>query len=252
MDNGAIIPGAEPFYFPGGETGCLLVHGLTGTPKEMRLLGEFLAAQGHSVLAVRLAGHATRPQDLARTRWQDWLASVEDGWDLLRGVTRQIYVMGLSLGGVLSLIFTSHHPVAGVVAMSTPYQMPSDPRLAFLPLLQVIMPRAPKGEPDWRNLAAAGDHIDYPFYPTRSIGELSKSLVELRSVLPNVTVPALLAHSREDISVPPENMELIYTHLGSRDKTRIYVENSGHVIIREPQREIVFHAIAEFINREHK
>ena len=30
----AIIPGAEPFFFPGGEISCLLAHGFTGAPKE--------------------------------------------------------------------------------------------------------------------------------------------------------------------------------------------------------------------------
>jgi carboxylesterase len=50
-----IIPSAEPFYFPGGKTGCLLVHGFTGSPKEMRWMGEYLAGQGYTVLGVRLA-----------------------------------------------------------------------------------------------------------------------------------------------------------------------------------------------------
>ena len=80
-----IIPGAEPFFFPGGSTGCLLVHGFTGTPKEMRAMGEYLHQRGFSVLGVRLTGHATRPEDLQRARWQDWLLSVEDGWQLLKG-----------------------------------------------------------------------------------------------------------------------------------------------------------------------
>ena len=56
-----IIPGSEPFYLPGGSTGCLLLHGFSATPEEMRPLGEFLASKGYSVIGVRLAGHATHP-----------------------------------------------------------------------------------------------------------------------------------------------------------------------------------------------
>ena len=93
-----ILPTAEPFFLPGDDTGCLLVHGFTGTPKEMRWLGEYLNAAGRSVLGVRLAGHATSLDDMARTRWQDWLASVEDGIGLLSGVTKRIFVLGLSMG----------------------------------------------------------------------------------------------------------------------------------------------------------
>ena len=69
-----IIPTAEPFFFPGDRTGCLLVHGFTGTPKEMRWLGEYLADLGFSALGVRLVGHATQVEDLIRTCWRDWLA----------------------------------------------------------------------------------------------------------------------------------------------------------------------------------
>ena len=63
MRNFEIISGAEPFYFEGGETGCLLVHGFTGTPKEMRGLGEHLAHHGYMVLGIRLSGHATNQKD---------------------------------------------------------------------------------------------------------------------------------------------------------------------------------------------
>jgi esterase/lipase len=68
-----IVPESEPFFFPGGTTGCLLLHGFSSTPGEMRPFGKYLAEKGFAVLGVRLAGHATHPNDLKRTRWIDWL-----------------------------------------------------------------------------------------------------------------------------------------------------------------------------------
>lgn len=210
-----IIPTAEPFFFPGGEIGCLLVHGFTGAPKEMREMGEYLNQQELSVLGVRLSGHATQPHDLSRVQWQDWLLSVEDGWNLLRGVANQIFVCGLSMGGILSLIFAARFQVAGVVAMSTPYDLPPDPRLRFIRYLQYLQPRVSKGEPDWQDLAAAQNHVEYPYYPTRSIKELMELLTLLQTSLAQVSVPVLLIHSRNDQGVAPANMEKIYTALGS-------------------------------------
>ena len=93
-----IISTAEPFYFPGNKTGCLLVHGFTGSPKEMRWMGEYLANEGYSVLGIRLAGHATQPEDMMRMHWQDWLASVEDGYYLLKDQVDHIFLVGLSMG----------------------------------------------------------------------------------------------------------------------------------------------------------
>jgi carboxylesterase len=47
--------GNEEFFFQGGKQGIVLVHGYTGAPGEMRLLGEYLHQQGLTVLGVRLA-----------------------------------------------------------------------------------------------------------------------------------------------------------------------------------------------------
>jgi carboxylesterase len=244
-----IIPGAESFFFGGNRIGCLLVHGFTGTPKEMRWMGEYLSAKGYTVLGVRLAGHATRPEDLIRTRWQDWIASVEDGYHLLKCATDSIFLMGLSLGGTLSLLFSTQEQVTGVVAMSTLITLPSDPRLAFAEYLAWIKPSVEKGPPDWHNLEAANDHIDYPFYPTRAIAEMRDLVIETRAALPKVRIPILLAHSRIDESVTPDNMEYIYNNINSTDKEMFWVENSGHVIVREPERKGLFQEVDNFIRR---
>ncbi len=73
-------------------------------------------------------------------RWQDWVTSVEDGYYLLKGWVDQVFVVGLSMGGILSLLFASQHPVSGVVAMSTPYALPDDPRLPFIRIISVLFP----------------------------------------------------------------------------------------------------------------
>lgn len=244
-----LIPTAEPFFFPGDETGCLLIHGFTGTPKEMRWMGEYLAQAGHTVLGIRLAGHATRMEDMRRARWQDWLSSVEDGYFLLRNATKRIFLMGLSMGGVLSLLFAAQQPVAGVVAMSTPYELPEDPRLRFVKWLHWVYPSVPKGTPDWHDPEAAKDHVHYPAYPTRAIAELRDLLTEMRASLAQVRTPVLLIHSRQDRAVRPENVTRIYEKLGSQDKEIFWLEQSGHVITREPERLKVFAAALQFIHR---
>jgi carboxylesterase len=242
------IPSAEPFFFPRGPTACLLIHGFTGAPKEMRWMGEYLANQGYTVLGIRLAGHATQPADLIRTRWQDWLTSVEDGYNLLRSDYTRLFVCGLSMGGILSLLFAARFPVNGVIAMSTPYDL-NDWRQRYLKLIHWFIPRVAKGPPDWRNPEAARDHVDYPAYPTRAILEVRYLLAEMRRALPQVNVPVLLVHSRQDSGVLPENMQQIYNHLGTSDKQMLWVENSGHVITREPERQLVFEAAHSFIQR---
>lgn len=244
-----IIPTAEPFLFPGGKIGVLLIHGFTGSPKELRWLGEQLTRQGYSVLGIRLVGHATQPEDILRSTWQDWLASVEDGYHLLRGISSKIVVVGLSMGGILTLLFGSRFDVSGLVAMSTPYEMPPDPRLPILKFLWPLVPTIPKDEPDWHDPSLEKDHVHYPRYATKAIIQLVGLMAEMRAALPQITSPTLLINSRNDATVPPAHLEQIYHHLGCQDKTRLMVVNSGHVITRDLEKEGVFQAIHQFIQR---
>jgi carboxylesterase len=249
MSQNIILPGAESFSFSGGRIGCLLVHGFTGTPKEMRLMGDHLKQQGHTVLGIRLAGHATTWQDLARTRWWDWLASVEDGLNLLKGCTEEQYLLGLSLGGVLSLLAATRYPVRGVVAMSTPFGLPDDPRIHVMNILTMLQPKLKKGEDVFYNEKAKATHVALPFTPSRAMMEVVKAIKELQRVLPQVTTPALMIQSRLDTVVPTGSLEGLYGNIGSVDKTKMWVENSGHVITEEPDRQQVFDAASAFISR---
>ncbi len=247
-----IIPTAEPFLFPGSRTGCLLIHGFTGAPKEMRWMGEYLAGRGFSVLGVRLTGHATRPEDMIRSRRTDWLASVEDGYHLLRGLADRIYLVGLSMGGVLALLMSTRLDVKGVVAIATPMRLASDWRLPYAAILSKLLPYVPKAHEEpgdgWFDQDARKDHVSYPQNPVRSAAELDRLVTEMRAALSEVRVPVLLIHSQDDTYVPPENMERIYSALPSSiEKSRLLVTNSGHVVTRDAARQQVFDATADFI-----
>ncbi len=252
-----IIPTTEPFFFPGSsQIGVLLVHGFTGTPKEMRWMGEYLNREhGFACLGIRLAGHATRPEEMIRSSHADWLLSVEEGYRLLSGAAERIVLAGLSMGGVLSLTMAAQLPVAGVIAMATPYGLPPDWRLDYTEWLSKLQPYLPKSsEPPgtgWFDKQAWQEHISYPQNPLRSIGELKKLLEVMRAALPNVMAPTLLIYSKDDIYLPlgsENSLHYIYDHLGSSRKEKLLISGSGHVLTRDAQRETVFNAAAQFIH----
>ena len=250
-----ILSTAEPFFFSGkpDQPGCLLVHGFTGTPKELRWMGEYLSEQGFPSLGVRLTGHATRPEEMVRSRYTDWMASVEDGYHFLRGVSDRVYLLGLSMGGCLSLLLSTKLDVAGVVAMSTPYRMPKNYPTWAMKLVSKILPYQPKikadGGQSWFDKVAYKEHISYPQNPIRSAAELQLLLAEMRVALSKIDVPVLLVHSKNDTYVLPENVERIYADLTTSDKTKLYVTEAGHVVTRDAARGEVFEAAKEFIQR---
>jgi carboxylesterase len=242
-----LMKGAGPFFFPGDDVGCLLIHGFTGTPLEMRGLGEHLAKRGWTVHGVRLFGHSTRMEDMDRAHFEDWLASVEDGYHLLRPNCRRIIVMGFSTGADLAVVFAAQTPVDGLVMMAAPYALPHDPRLPFARVLSLVYPRIWKHRDNQRPT----EHISYPAYPTRAVAELNDLLAEMRRSLLSVTAPALLIQSRHDdsLGVSADAMVQLHDGLGSQDKRTVWLEDSGHVITQDIERDHVFQLVTAFVKR---
>ncbi len=147
----------------------------------------------------------------------------------------------------------SRLPVRGVVAMSTPYKLPDHPLLRFARPISWFIPTMPKGKgapgEGWFDQEAYKQHVAYPNNLVRSAGELNQLLGVMRESLPQIKVPALLIHSRNDDYVIRDSMEKIHAALGSTDKNMLWVEGGGHVITEEPTRETVFKAAVDFIKR---
>jgi carboxylesterase len=247
-----LMEGAQPFLYPGNEIGCLLIHGFTGSPADMHWMGLSLAEHGFTTLGVRLFGHGTKPQDMNRARWQDWLASALDGYHMLRESCSRLFVIGLSMGGALSLILAADHDVDGLMLMATPYQSP-DERLhrmrPIVPLLSRFVPTLKKGTgSDWHNPEARGEHVAYDVYPLRAAAEMDDLLAHMRLKLLKVQSPCMLVYSHADGTVPEEDGEKILKRIATPHKSLRWVENSGHNISLDSAREQVLAWLLEFIH----
>ena len=258
QDMSHIQSGGEPFLYRGDTgIGILLIHGWTSAAQEMSDLGKHLAGERHTVLGVRLPGHATQPADLNRIRWRDWSAAVEDGYGLLSTTCDRVFVMGLSLGGALALLLAASRPVAGVVAMATPYEVPPRPSVRWLryllpalrPISTVLRYVAKPSINDYKDQQAYRDHLSYGVFPIRSVPEVVSLLKTLREQLPRLRAPVLLMHAVEDRGVSPDNARSIFSQVGSGEKELVWIENSGHVITLEPARRQVYDLAADFVER---
>ena len=251
-------PAAEGFALAGSRPlGCLLIHGFTATPDEMRPLGEALAARGFPVRAVRLAGHGTRVADLAATRWAEWFASVAEGADRLRRDVPALAVAGMSLGALLALHLAAARPteVAALVLCGTPLRL-SGAGLRWLPLLARIpwiarrWATIPKpGGPDIADPAVRAASRSYRAMPLSAVLELLRFQAVVRGEIGRVTQPALLLHGRHDHSVPLANLELARRSLGSRLIESHVLERSWHVVTLDYDRDEVARLAADFLTR---
>jgi esterase/lipase len=229
----AVMAGAEPFAFPGGDdpegrTGVLLVHGFTGTPMSMRPWGEHLAAEGFAVRCPLLPGHGTRWQDCNLTTEQDWTEAVGAAFDELAKDVDRVVVAGLSMGGTLAIRLAEIRPddVAALILVN--------PSLMTLRLDAKLLPLLAKVTPGWSPIASdikkpGVVELAYPRLPTRAMLGLRRLWTVARADLGRITAPVLLFRSREDHIVEPASSEALLAGVSSTDTTEVVLEDSYHV-----------------------
>lgn len=254
------VPDATPFSLGPAHAavGVLCVHGFTGTPFEMRLLGEHLAARGFAVEGPRLAGHAGTTADLRATRWPDWLFSVEEAFDRLRVRADRVAVCGLSLGGllVLELARRRKSQVEAICCLATALWLPPnalrfDRLIQRTPLRKLALPKLAGSDirdPELRALnKIAQGGAGMPLEALHSLIELGEYL---QPRVHEITQPTLLVHSRKDHTIPFSCMDYLAKNLGSRVIVEVPLERSFHVLTLDVDREQVFRVVGEHVNKQ--
>lgn len=242
-----MIDGGESFFLKGGSSGVLLIHGFTGLPAELFLLGQFLNREGFTVLCMRLAGHATDENNLMRTTREDWFNSVLDGFYILRGACDEIFVVGHSMGGLLTLKLASEQSVSKIVTLAAPIFIDDGMGLKNLPPREfcgnacVVQPRRKLND-----VPQAANDV-YKKTPLVSVHELLDLIAEVKNILPKVTAPILIMHGEDDHTAQPRSARFIMDNVGSERKFITTVANSGHLLPLDENREFVFEEILSFI-----
>jgi carboxylesterase len=93
----------------------------------------------------------------------------------------------------------------------------------------------------------AATRVRYDCNSTRSDEQAILFLRHLYEDLPEVHTPTLLMHARQDKTVDPATMPRIHARLGAEDKQMICLENSGHVVTVDYDRQLVCAAMERFI-----
>jgi carboxylesterase len=245
--NFPVLNGADSFFFKGNDVGILVSHGFAGTPQSMRYVGEKLAANGFTVLGVRLKGHGTHHEDLEQCQYEDWIHSLEEGYKKLSQHCRAIYIVGQSMGGTLALTLASKQlPINGVITINAAFQIP-----CYDEYKTISSPRwINEGKPDIKDPNV--HEIVYEKVPLASIKELLSLTEYAKTRLSSVRCPALLLQSVEDHVVPYPNANFIYEHINSKMKTIIPLLNSYHVASMDFDKDAIVSHCVSFIQKQHQ
>jgi carboxylesterase len=247
----------DEFFFDGSGLSALLVHGLTGTPYEMRYLGERMAAAGIRVMGVKLHGHASAPEDLGSSTHEKWYESVVHGFEELRQYGDPTVVVGLSMGAVLSARLAAEQgdAISGVGLLAPAFFLPAGTTamvkgVGLLGQLPHKLFLHYDGDSDIYDRSARLVHPTCRLMPLSAPIELLKLSKIARAQLNKVTQPALVIGARDDHTCPcDKNVNYAMKHLGGERKKSIVLEQSYHVITVDAEKDRVASEVTSFVDQ---
>lgn len=246
----ALIPGAEPWSHHGSSAhGALVLHGFTGNPGSMRGVAEALAAAGYHVEMPLLPGHGTTVADMLPTRWADWAGAAEAAYQGLAERAQRIIVVGLSMGGALTLRLGADHPeIAGLVCVNPATQPQAADVVAMLQgMVDAGTEVVPAIGSDIADPSAHEDAYDgTPLAPLLSL--VNDGLAPLADEYPRMRQPLLLMNSPQDHVVEPAQAEFLAATYGGPVE-RVTLERSYHVATQDYDKDLIFAATVAFAGR---
>jgi carboxylesterase len=262
-----------------GKGTVFLIHGLTGTPNEMRYLANFFhKKKGYTVICPRLANHGAPLSTLKKSHWQEFYSSVREAFLRARKeFDGPVFAAGLSMGALLSLLLAEEFPgqVAGVSCLSPTlfydgwnipwYSKILLPLFYATPLKHVVYfkedpPYGIKNKTlqkrihtyysaaDFNDLQGVADY-GYPYFPLTLLHQLYKLIGHLIGKLPAINVPVQLIQARDDDMTSIRNSTFIYEKIGSTLKEIVLLDDCYHVITADQERAAVARNMDSFFSK---
>ncbi len=255
----------------------ILIHGLTGTPSEMKYLANHLNKNGYTVAVPRLANHGESMQVLKRTSWQELYASICEvlATGELSKFKGPVFISGLSMGALLALLvaenFKDRVKGASCLAPTLFYDGWNTPLsniffpLAYTPVRHIAYfkespPYGIKNEiiqqriHKYYNSARlddlqGADQYGYPYFPVTLLHQLQLLVRYLTKKLPDMDFPVQLIQAKDDDVASVKNSKFIYDRISSKTKEIVLLYNSYHVITADQERETVAEKVTGFFDR---
>ncbi len=277
-NTGFFLPG-DP---PAGQAGrnlCFLIHGLTGTAKEMSSIAKALNKKGFSVAAPLMANHNKSISCLKRTSWQEHYNSLRKEFLKYADEYENIFVAGLSFGSLIGIMLAREFPekVKALNCFSPTlffdgWGKGNKPKSRiFLPLVYSTWlkywfyykeeyPYGIKNErlrkkiegfyKDAKLFDYSKVHLyGYPVIPVSCMYQNSLLSKKVISILKEIKTPIQLMQARDDDVTSPNNSYCIYEGVSSKEKEIVFMENSYHIITADQERDIVAEKTIAFFTK---
>lgn len=259
----------QTYKIKGGRVGVLLVHGLCGSPAQMRFVAHGLARQGYTVHCPTLAGHADGEKALKDSTWQDWYKSVETAMFELCKDCDVVIASGHSTGALLTLMLAANHPkTVQSLALFAPtlwlngwvvpwyakfFRAVFHKRIANMINFPDVFPHGIKDKRVRDMVIAALARNDSQIGGIRNrpggvILEHRRLVAALRKVIGRISQPALILHPRNDDYADLNNAYFLQEKLSGNVELTV-LEDSYHIVTLDKERHVVVDKTVSFVAR---
>jgi carboxylesterase len=247
--------------------GAILIHGLGGTQYDLGSLGMLLRKAGVETHAVSLAGHGTLPQDLVTVRAEQWLAEVEELYQLLQPQYDQLHIIGMCMGALLALLLAArmkHTARQGrLVVLASPVFLDgwAAPWYANVRRLVYWLPgvsariKVEEGEPYgvknplvramFKVKLERGHNFHYPWVPLSCVRQVDRLRAWVRASAADIGAPTLIVHAREDELTSLRSAHFLQARIA--DAHTVILDNSYHMICVDNDREQMASSVLQFL-----
>ncbi|MEJ6951678.1 alpha/beta hydrolase [Natronospora cellulosivora (SeqCode)] len=229
----------------------LLLHGYTGSPREMAFLAKRVHQESnYTVYVPRLPGHGTNKRDFQQSTAKDWLRKSYDAYLNLKSYYNEVHIGGLSMGGLLAILTANRFKVEKLFLIA-PALYACNKSLALTHLFKYFIPYL-KNKSN-KNEYQTEEELDlyenyWKHHCTKQAAELHKLMILARKKLTSITSDALIICSPIDKQVPIKAAYKVEEKISSTNKKLILMENSPHVINNGPEKEECAQHVIDFLN----
>jgi carboxylesterase len=239
------------FDLPGGPDAALLLHGLTGSPYEMRHVAEALQREGLRCLGPVLPGHGGGPGALVGLRWEQWVEGARQSLRRLEGA-RRVYVVGCSMGALVACTLAHEtRTIAGLALLAPALHLAPAARLAaFLGRTPIarLRPFVPKvGGSDVRDPEQRRKNPTMPAVPLTAVAELAELSRHVDGLLPDLRLPVLVVAGLHDHTVRLSGARRIASRIGSAPARLRVLERSFHLVGIDVERDRCAAEVVAFV-----
>ena len=197
---------------PGSDEAVLVIHGSTGSPRDVAGLVESLHKNGLTVYAPLLPGHGVAGETLPDVKWRTCLREVVLRFGILRRTHRKVHVVGFSFGAALAVHLARKESVASLCLLAP----------ALVPRVSLLA-----------RIGLALRLHRLPFLRARFGWDLEvfEAMSGARAHISRLRCAIYAAHCEDDPRIDPASLRMLQKKVRNRASRFRLFQTGGHMIL---------------------